>query len=121
MFTIDSNYAITLTRGDTATLEITFEGDAPTAEDTVIAAVKASKSAPDAVLEKALVKEDDQGETGTKWLLQIESADTEPLAFGAYWWDLRVLYADGQITTPFPPAPFKVAEVVTDLPDGDDP
>lgn len=115
MFTIDESYNIAITRGDTATLEIAFDGDAPGAEDSVLAAVKRTAQRREAVLERTLARQQD----GT-YLLSLASEDTANLAFGTYYWDLRVIYADGQVTTPFAPAKFAVCEVVTDLPEGDD-
>ena len=111
MFTVSSDMAVTLTRGDTATLEIVFKGDVPEAEDTVIAALKRAPGRREVLFEKTLIRE----ETGN-YLLVIDSADTEGLAFGQYAWDLRIIYADGQVTTPFAAAPFNLTEVVTDLP-----
>ena len=117
MFDITQDFAVTLTRGDTATLEISFTGDAPTAADTVVAAIKKSPGQLTAILERTLTRQED----GT-YLLRIESEDTQPLPFGRYFWDLRVLYADGQVTTPFAAASFTVTQVVTDLPEaGEDP
>lgn len=115
MFDISTGYAISLTRGDSATLEITFSGDIPTAEDTVIAALKRSPSQRDAVLSWTLERR-----AGGEYILQIQSDDTENLATGRYYWDLRVCYADGQVTTPFAARPFDLTDVVTDLRGGGD-
>ena len=115
MFTIDASYNIAITRGDTATLEITFDGDAPGEEDSVVASVKKSVHRTDEILSRTLERQQD----GT-YLMTLASEDTADLAFGTYYWDLRVLYADGQVTTPFSPAKFAVCEVVTDLPEGAD-
>lgn len=114
MFDISSDYSITITRGDTATLEITFYGDSPGSGDTVIAALKKAPGRTDVIREWTLAPQAD----GT-FLLTIDSEDTASLPFGRYFWDLRVLYADGQVTTPFAAKTFQVTEVVTDLPAGD--
>ena len=125
MFTVDG-LNITITRGDTGTLEIVFTGDRPLAanRDTVIAALKKTASRKDAIWEKTLIEtETGTGESGaySKYELELESSDTESLSFGAYCWDFRILYGDGQITTPFrKPAVFTVTEVATNLPGGDD-
>lgn len=110
MFTVDG-FNLTITRGDTATLELTFEGDAPAAADSVIAQVKKSPQRLSCEIEKTLLRQED----GT-YLMEFASADTAELPFGTYSWDLRILYADGQVTTPFAPAQFRIVEVVTDLP-----
>lgn len=123
MFAVDPGNGISITRGDTATLEITFEGDAPGASDRVIAMLKKSARKTDSFWEKELELEDSgehekDGETVSysTYLLDLSSEDTLALPFGNYFWDLRILYGDGQITTPFAPAGFNVLEVVTDLP-----
>lgn len=119
MFVVDEkNMAITITRGDTATLEVSFSGDAPGQEDLVIASLKRGVGKGKALKEWTLLRE----ENG-QYLMQIKSEDTEPLPFGEYAWDLRIIYNDGQITTPFAACPFVVSAVVTDLPKetGDDP
>ena len=115
MFTIDEAYNIAITRGDTATLEIAFDGDAPGAEDAVLAAVKRTAQRREAVFERTLARQQD----GT-YLMTLASEDTQPLAYGTYYWDIRVCYSDGQVITPFAPAKFSVLEVVTDLPEGAD-
>lgn len=121
MFTVDAKYNISITRGDTATLELTFTGDVPGENDRVIASLKKNPKKADEIWEKELELygsgTGDDGEPYTTYLLELASADTEGQAFGGYFWDLRILYADGQITTPFPPAAFNVLEVVTDLPE----
>ena len=121
MFAVDG-LNITITRGDTGTLEIVFRGDVPlsTNRDTVIAALKKSASRKDATWEKTLVETEtgeDDGGAYSKYELELESNDTESLSFGTYCWDFRIIYGDGQITTPFrKPASFVVAEVATNLP-----
>lgn len=115
MFDIATDFAIRLTRGDTATLEITFSGDAPEAGDTVLAALKRTAGQRDALLSWTLPRQNDGS-----YLLRIESADTVGLAVGRYYWDLRVCYSDGQVTTPFAARPFDLTEVVTDLPEAGD-
>lgn len=115
MFEVKPDFSVRLTRGDTAALEITFDGDAPTAEDTVVAALKRNAAQRDALLERILPRQQDGS-----YLLIINSEDTQRLACGRYAWDLRVIYADGQITTPFAAAAFEITEVVTDLPEAGD-
>lgn len=111
MLSVGEDYSITLTRGDTATLEFKFEGDAPTSEDTVIAAVKMIKSCDTPSISKVLEyqSEDDI------WIMHFDSVDTEALKPGSYWWDIRIQYNEGQVTTPIRPSPFIITEVVTDL------
>lgn len=121
MFTVDDKYAIEITCGDTAALELTFTGDPPGQSDQVIAALKKSAgSGQEAIWEKSLAltgSGTDQGHAYSTWIMALESEDTSVPGVGSYYWDMRVLYADGQITTPFPPAAFKILSVVTDLPE----
>lgn len=107
-----NGFDLTITRGDTASIEFTFTGDAPSESDRVIAAMKPDKKKKDTLWEKTLERTADG-----KYVLRIESQDTEDLKFGNYWYDIRVLYEDGEIVTPMEPARFTVGEVVTNLPD----
>ena len=59
MFTIDESYNIAITRGDTATLEITFDGDAPGETDSVVASVKKSVHRSDEILARTLERQQD--------------------------------------------------------------
>lgn len=107
MFNID-DLNITISRGDTASLEITFEGDVPASGDLVVMSLKSSIRSTETIWEKSGTCTD-----GTI-IFSLESEDTASLDFGTYYWDLRIFYSDGQITTPFPPKSIKVVEVVTD-------
>lgn len=107
MFTIhDMNIA--LTRGDSASIEVTFSGDVPGTGDLVVMALKSSPKDTTAKFEKS-GECDERG----KIVFEIEPEDTARLPFGNYVWDLRVFYADGQVSTPFAPKTFKIAEAVT--------
>lgn len=125
MFTIDASNGISITRGDTAGLEITFTGDAPEGNDTVLATLKKSARKDSAIWQKELELTESgvsQSSAFSTYTLELNSEDTLDLPFGSYLWDIRILYSDGQITTPFAPAAFNVLEVVTDLPEaGEEP
>lgn len=116
MFNI-SNLDISLTRGDTAALELTFESDTPEdipgANDRVIMALKSTPRAAEAKWEKETTA-DAEG----KALFEFDVEDTARLPFGTYWWDVRVFYADGAVVTPVSPHKFSILEVVTDDRDG---
>lgn len=107
MFNI-TDLNITISRGDTASLEITFEGDVPGDGDQVVMSIKTSPRNHDYKWEKSGTC-DAEG----KIVFSIDAEDTASLPFGTYYWDIRIFYADGQITTPFAPKAFKVVEVVT--------
>lgn len=106
MFSIN-DLNISITRGDTASIEITFEGDIPTDGDLVVMSLKRTTSIKTPIWEKTGECED-----GTI-IFNISSDDTKDLPFGTYAWDIRIFYKDGQVTSPFKPKDFKVMEVVT--------
>ena len=110
MFILDENMGITISRGDTAALEITLSGDTPNdPNDKVVASLKPTPEQKRAIWRKELTKIDED-----TWLMAINSEDTESLGFREYSWDIRVFYADGNVTTLFNPQPFVVSPVVTD-------
>lgn len=115
MFNVDEGNNITITRGDTASLEVRLTGDAPQDGDSVVLSVKASASRPQAVFEKTAdtFEAAPEGEEGVIARFYIDAADTAGMAFGAYRWDLRIFYADGEVVTPMTPRRFDVAEVIT--------
>lgn len=105
MFILD-DLNITLSRGDTATLDLTFSGDVPQAGDTVVMSLKTSPNDKKPKWEKVV-----KGAPTVSF--EIDSADTAGLPFGTYYWDARIFYQNGNVTTPFPPKKFVVSEVVT--------
>ena len=111
MFSIQ-NLGISLTRGDTAALELTFTSDEPNdvpgPADLVVMALKTSPRAAEAKWEK-------QANPDAEGKVQFDFAveDTAQLPFGTYWWDVRIFYADGAVVTPIAPHKFAVLEVVT--------
>ena len=100
---------ISLTRGDTAALELTFTGDVPTAQDSVVMALKTTPRTDTPLWEKS-AHPSQEG----KVLFQFSVEDTASLQFGAYYWDVRIFYNDGQVVTPISPHRFNILEVVTD-------
>lgn len=115
MFNVDEGNNITITRGDTASLEVRLTGDAPQDGDSVVLSVKQSAARPAAVFEKAATAFEaaPEGEEGVIARFDIEAADTAGLDFGTYRWDLRIFYQDGEVVTPMTPRRFDVAEVIT--------
>lgn len=111
MFIMDENMGITISRGDTAAVEITISGDTPQdSNDVVVASLKQSAEQKRCIWRKELQKISED-----TWILVIDSEDTINLPFREYAWDLRILYADGNVTTPFSPQPFVVSPVITDI------
>lgn len=108
MYSVD-NLNITLTRGDSAALELTFTGeDAPAAGDLVALALKPNPRVPEAKWEKTAEPDEEH-----KVLFRFLPEDTQDLPFGTYWWDVRIFYSDGAVVTPVAPHRFNVVEVVT--------
>lgn len=98
---------IIISRGDTATLDLTFSGDIPSHQgDLVVMALKSTPRDKTARWEKVAAG----GETVS---FRIEPEDTKNLPFGTYYWDARIFYQNGNVATPFPPKKFVISEVVT--------
>ena len=116
MFEIDKNFNITIPRGDTAAFEITFTGDYPQAGDRVVMALKTNPRQPAELWAKEVTEfepADDPETEGTKVRFDIRVEDTAQLAFGTYCWDMRIFYADGNVTTPIDVKKFVITEVTT--------
>ena len=97
---------IEVSKGDTGIFTVTFTGDgAPTDNCTVLVSLKKTKDSENVIWEKRLAV------TNHMITVSLTSEDTN-LAYGQYWWDARILYADGTIYTPMMPAVFKVLEVI---------
>lgn len=119
MVSIEADYTIRITRGDTATLEFAFAGDPPGENDRVISALKKSVYDEESLWVKELqyIGSDGTGDGRVSYFrMKIASEDTMNLAKPQNYWDLRVLYENGDITTPFESAQFKVSEAVTGIP-----
>lgn len=105
MFILDDDLNITISRGDTATLDLTFSGDVPKAGDTVVMALKTTPRDKNPRWEKV-------AKGAATVTFRIEPEDTKDLPFGDYYWDARIFYQNGNVTTPFPPKRFTVSEVI---------
>jgi len=98
---------IRMTRGDTATLTIHFDGDIPEDGTLCVMSVKTNVFASTPLIEKSLPVEDGAV------TFDLLAEDTIPLAVGEYKWDIRLFYETGEwVATPFMPAPFIVLGVV---------
>lgn len=98
---------IFITRGDSAAFDIEVrQPDKRTvyelaAGDTLTFTVKPSDSEVEHLLQKT-------GKT-----IQIAPADTQKWAYGKYWYDVQLTFADGTINTIVPPTPFIVCSEIT--------
>lgn len=102
------NNAIYLTRGDTAKLSLTItdeEGKPYVIQDTdtVLFTIKRTTSDKDVVLQKRAVDS----------TIYITAAETEPLAYGTYKYDVELRKDDGTVSTVIVPSPFVLCEEVT--------
>ena len=98
---------VSISRGDTAALLLSFEGDVP--EDGVIALTTLKKGKQDktAVWEKRLAVTEGNAQ------LLLEQEDTA-LPPGVYWWDVRLL-DQSSVVTPLPPQMMVILEAVGDV------
>lgn len=105
MLTIKNN-TITLTRGDTARIDLAISKDGETYDyspDTVVFSVKTSTTTPEYVFQK----------TVTDGVIYIAPSDTESLPYGTYRYDVQVTTQSGDVCTVIPPSNFIVAPEVT--------
>lgn len=88
MIVIDTDNNMLITRGDTATIDISIKDDndqeyALQPDDKIIFSVKRLASQPDVVIEKTL----------TAKQLILDSEDTDSLTFGTYKYDMVLITA----------------------------
>ena len=105
MLTIKNN-KITLTRGDTARIDLAISKDGTAYDfsaDTVVFSVKTSTENPEYVFQK----------TVTDGVIYIAPSDTESLPYGTYRYDVQVTTTGGDVCTVIPPSIFEVAPEVT--------
>ena len=105
MFDINGS-SIAISREDTAVFTVTFDGDdIPEDGTAVILTVKPSLEKESSVIEKQLQIQDGQ------IVIALNSEDTD-LPPRHYYWDLRILYNNGEVFTPMQPGNFIIREVV---------
>ena len=106
MFNINNrSYAITVTRGDSANLTVTFTGEVIPENSEVLVTVED----PD-VKYRPLWEETVTPVNNTIYLeLTDEHTDFMPKT---YMWDIRIKYSSGKVYTPIPPSPFVITEPV---------
>ena len=105
MLTIRNN-TITLTRGDTARIDLTLSKDGESYDysaDTVVFSVKKTTSTPTYIMQK----------TVTDGVIYIAPDDTENLSYGDYVYDVQLTTQSGDVCTVIPPSKFTLATEVT--------
>ena len=100
--------AISLTRGDSLYLDVSFEQDGepytPNPGDAVRFAMKRNIEDAECLILKSIP-------TNTM-TLYIEPEDTKELEFGVYWYDIQLTTVDGDVYTTIGPAKFKLTKEV---------
>lgn len=109
MLFIDTDDNITLTRGDTATLDVSITNSdgtpyTMTGADKILFSIKRIYTQPDVLVEK---------ESATP-SISLSSADTDSLSFGVYHYDI-VLFHDDKIDTIIADKTFVVGNEVHNL------
>ena len=97
---------ITLTRGDTARIELAVTKDGRAydfSDDTVLFTVKRNTETAEILIQKESVD----------GVIAILPADTDGLAYGPYVYDVQLTTAGGDVCTVIPPSPFNLAPEVT--------
>ena len=105
MLTIKKN-TITLTRGDTARIDLAISKDGEPydfSSDTVVFSVKTSTSTPEYVFQKQV----------NDGVIYIAPSDTESLPYGTYRYDVQVTTQSGDVCTVIPPNNLIIAQEVT--------
>lgn len=105
---------ISLSRGDYA--EICFNLKNPDGTEYVLTegekvefALKNNANNSEKLISKFLVN------TGQNYVtLVLEKSDTQNLLFGGYFYDIRLIGADGRINTPMQKSKFEILEVIGD-------
>ena len=104
---------IEVTRGDTGSIRITFIGeDIP--EDGTIALVTVKKAADTEEIWSKRIEVENGG-----CVIPLTQESTT-LDYGQYRWDLRLIYEDGAVYTPMPPAKYTITTVIGDASDDTD-
>lgn len=106
MIALGENNEITLTRGDTAVINVDLTIYGETYElsegETLVLTVKVTSWGPKVLLEK----------TADSMSFQIKSEDTAELSPGTYYYDVRLRCADGASYTVVPRSAFIIKEAV---------
>lgn len=108
MLNVDNENNIYLTRGDTCELVCTITDDVGTeyvlqSGDVLTFTIKVNCNTSDIIIQKVL----------TTNIISLEPSDTSSLAYGAYWFDVQLTKAGGDIFTVIPPRRFNITPEVT--------
>ena len=107
MFTVNGKDVV-ISKGDTGKITVTFTGEVPENGTVALVTLRESVNKCEAVWEKRVAVHDGV------IVIDLSSEDTD-IPFFSYVWDIRLIYENGDIYSPFPPAKFTVCEVVGDV------
>lgn len=106
MLYVDSDNNIKLTRGDTASFDLTITENTTSydfSNDTVVFTVKKNVYTDTILIQK----------TFSDGIINLTPSDTNPLNYGTYYYDVQLTTPGGSVFTVIPPTKFTVAEEVT--------
>lgn len=115
MFIVDAHNNIKISRGDYA--EICFNLKDESGSEYILAegeqvkfGVKIRADFDTELIGKTLSNPEESFVVVT-----LENADTKDLTFGTYFYDIRLISADGKINTPMQQAKFEIMEVIANV------
>jgi hypothetical protein len=108
-----SGTKISLTRGDSAIISVACtNGTTPfalTTGDTIYFTIKASATTTTKLVQKIITTFTQDG----KATVTLNPADTKPLAYGEYLYDVQLTLVTGEVITIIAPSRFTILEEVT--------
>lgn len=96
---------VSVSKKDSASYTVTFDGDIPPDGTEALVSIKRNPNVNEAMLEKKYTISDGMIDVN----FTSEETDFVP---SVYYWDIRLIYEDGKVFTPFNPAKFEILEVV---------
>ena len=108
MVLLGQDNMIAVSRGDSAYIIIDITGDVPDDGTEALFTVKKGLDGKASFIKRLTVQ-------GGSIEVNISSVDTNKLAPGKYYWDLRIIYSENDVNSPIPPCPFVVMGVVGDV------
>ena len=111
MINIDEDRNIKVSKGDSVLIRFNLTADGFSDGDRVVFAVKASSGANEELVRKEMaVNSSDSG-----FSLALKKEDFEVLEGKTYFYDFRIVSADGAVFTPYCPAKFTVVEAIANV------
>lgn len=109
MFIIkDNSTMMAVSKGDSGYFTVTITGDVPDNGTKALFTVKKSLDGKAQLIKHLEV-------TDGEVLIELTSQDTNKLEPGKYFWDLRIIFSETEVSTPVKPSMFQVLEAVGDV------